>query len=168
MAQITGVSNSVFDKILPTYGNPGNDLPVWNEGQKMFISSEYESKSGNRYYKGIRFCENLAIVEIYGTYHTWTYINSVEIYTFAGKKTKLVGKKDFDKQFYNTEFIRTQTEEMLRDYMNGQLKLQGIQYPAVRLEEQAKDIVERSYKSFLDDDYSTRIQMMLPIIKDNK
>ena len=75
MAQIANISNSLFDSILPTFGNTGNNLPVWNEGQKMFISSEYESAAGNRYYKGIRFCEQLAIVETVGLYHTWTYID---------------------------------------------------------------------------------------------
>lgn len=164
MAQIANISNSLFDQMLPAFGTPGNNLPVWNEGQKMFISSEYESSAGNRYYKGLRFCEQLAIVETWGTYHTWTYINSVEIYTFDGNKPKLVGKKTFDKVFYNTDFIKAQTEQMVQEYMKGQLKIQNVNLPAVRIAEQAKSIVDRSYKSFLDADYTPRVQMMLPVL----
>lgn len=164
MAQIANISNSLFDQMLPAFGTPGNNLPVWNEGQKMFISSEYESSAGNRYYKGLRFCEQLAIVETWGTYHTWTYINSVEIYTFDGNKPKLVGKKTFDKVFYNTDFIKAQTEQMVQEYMKGQIKIQKVNLPAVRIAEQAKLIVDRSYKSFLDADYTPRVQMMLPVL----
>lgn len=164
MAQIANISNSLFDQMLPAFGTPGNNLPVWNEGQKMFISSEYESSAGNRYYKGLRFCEQLAIVETWGTYHTWTYINSVEIYTFDGNKPKFVGKKTFDKVFYNTDFIKAQTEQMVQEYMKGQIKIQKVNLPAVRIAEQAKIIVDRSYKSFLDADYTPRVQMMLPVL----
>ena len=100
MAQITNITNSLFDSILPAFGNKGNNLPVWNEGQKMFISSEYESAAGNRYYKGLRFCEQLAIVEQVGLYHTWTYIDGIEIYAFDGNKPRLIGKRQFDKQLH--------------------------------------------------------------------
>ena len=55
MATIKNITNNVFDSILPVYGNQRANLPIWNESQKMFITSEYESASGNRYYKGIRF-----------------------------------------------------------------------------------------------------------------
>ncbi len=164
MAQIQNISNSLFDSILPTFGNTGNNLPIWNEGQKMFISSEYESAAGNRYYKGLRFCEQLAIVETVGLYHTWTYIDGIEIYAFDGKKPKLVGKRQYDKKFYNSEEIKVEVEKMVLNYMQGQLKLQNVNLPALRIEEQAKSVVERSYKSFLDEDYGTRMQDMIPLL----
>lgn len=164
MAQISNISNSLFDSILPTFGNSGNNLPVWNEGQKMFISSEYESAAGNRYYKGLRFCEQLAIVETVGLYHTWTYIDGIEIYAFDGCKPKLVGKRQFDKQFYNEDFIKGQITQMVQDYMQGQLKLQSIDVPAVRLENQAKIIVGKSYTSFLTEEFDARMTDMIPLL----
>ncbi len=164
MAQIANISNSLFDSILPTFGNPGNNLPVWNEGQKMFISSEYESTAGNRYYKGLRFCEQLVIIETVGLYHTWTYIDGIEIYAFDGKKPKLVGKRQFDKEFYNTDFIKEQTEQMVSEYLRGQIKMQNANVPALRIEQEAKSVVERSYMSFLSDDFGHKMQDMLPLL----
>ncbi len=164
MAHISNVSNSLFDSVLPTFGNPGTKLPVWDEGQKMFISSEYESAAGNRYYKGLRFCEQLAIVETVGLYHTWTYIDGIEIYTFDGRKPKLVGKRQFDKQFYNEEFIKEQTTQMVQDYMQGQFKLKNVSVPALRIEEQAKFVVNRSYTSFLSDEFDIRMKDMVPLL----
>lgn len=164
MAQISNISNSLFDSILPTFGNTGNNLPVWNEGQKMFISSEYESAAGNRYYRGIRFCEQIAIVETVGLYHTWTYIDGIEIYRFEGRKPKLIGKKQFEKVFYNTDFIKEQTEQMVKEYLQGQIKLQGSFVPALSIENEAKSVVERSYMSFLSDDFGVNMKEMIPLL----
>lgn len=47
------INKDLFDKILPTFGNPRVHVPVWDEGQKMFLCEEYESGNGHRYYKGV-------------------------------------------------------------------------------------------------------------------
>lgn len=164
MAQIANISNPLFDSMLPAFGNQGNNLPVWNEGQKMFISSEYESAAGNRYYKGLRFCEQLAVVETVGLYHTWTYIDGIEIYSFDGKRPKLVGKRQYEKEFYKTDFIKEQTQQMLMEYFRGQIKMQSANVPALQIEEKAKSVVERTYVSFLSDGFGRRMQDMIPLL----
>ena len=38
MASLTkAINKDLFDKILPTFGNPRVHVPVWDEGQKKFI-----------------------------------------------------------------------------------------------------------------------------------
>ena len=54
MANISINTTSFIDGILPVYGNPRCNIPVWNEGEKMFISDEYQSDKGNWYYKGLQ------------------------------------------------------------------------------------------------------------------
>lgn len=164
MATISTISNTVFDSILPICGQPANGVPVWNEGQKMFIAEEYESAAGNRYYKGIRFCENLAIVETVGNYHTWTYIDGVEIYAFDGKERRLVGKRQYDKRFYDPCFIKTETKQMIEEFILSQTKLTGMNPDKMQVKDYAESLVERSYVSLLEDDYLPRIQQMLPIM----
>ncbi|RGX96231.1 hypothetical protein DXA63_05940 [Segatella copri] len=46
MANISINTTSFIDGILPVYGNPRCNIPVWNEGEKMFISDEYQSAKG--------------------------------------------------------------------------------------------------------------------------
>ena len=83
MASLTkAINKDLFDKILPTFGSPRVHVPVWDEGQKMFLCEEYESGNGHRYYKGVRFCDRIVIVEKVGLYHTWTYIDGIEVYAF--------------------------------------------------------------------------------------
>ena len=60
MATLTkAINKSLFDSILPTYGTPRVNIPTWDDSQKMFICSQYESANGHRYYLGIRFCDRI-------------------------------------------------------------------------------------------------------------
>lgn len=166
MATLTNAINKeFFDSILPTYGNPRVQVPAWDEGQKMFICDEYESSSGHRYYKGVRFCDRIAIVEKVGLYHTWTYIDGIEIYAFNGKRMELVQKRDYEKAFRSEEFVRRESVAMIGDYFRGVLKVQRCNVSDEQLENEAKSIVDSCYKSFLDCDYNARLTQILPQLK---
>ena len=154
MASLTkAINKDLFDSILPTFGNQRVHIPVWDEGQKMFLCEEYESASGNRYYKGVRFCDRIVVVEKVGLYHNWTYIDGIEVYAFNGTRLELVQKRDYDKVHRNEEFIRKELETMVRCM------------PQEELEEKAKSIIDGCYKSFLDSDYNTRLTQILPQIE---
>ena len=140
------INKDLFDKILPTFGNPRVHVPVWDEGQKMFLCEEYESGNGHRYYKGVRFCDRIVI----------------EVYAFNGTRLELVQKRDYDKTFRNEEFIRQESETMVCNYFEGVLKAQRSAMPKEQLEAQAKSIIEGCYKSFLDNDFNTRLTQILP------
>lgn len=163
MASLTKAFNKdLFDQILPTFGNPRVSAPVWDEGQKMFICDEYESASGHRYYRGVRFCDRIVIVEKVGLYHSWTYIDSIELYAFNGTRLELVQKRDYEKEFRSEAFVRKEAESMVQDYFEGALKVQKCTIPQKQIEEQAKSIVDGSYKSFLDKDFNTRLTQIIP------
>lgn len=166
MASLTkAINKNLFDKILPTFGNPRVQIPVWDEGQKMFLCGDYESASGHRYYMGVRFCDRIVIVEKVGLYHNWTYIDSIEVYAFNGTKLVLVQKRDYEKTFRSEEFIRQESVTMVRDFIEGVVKTQGSSMAKDEIEIQAKSIVEDCYKSFLDSDFNTRLTRILPQIE---
>ncbi len=166
MASLTKAINKDFiDQILPTYGNPRTNLPIWDQGQKMFLCEEYESESGHRYYTGIRFCDRVVIVERVGIYHNWTYIDGIELYAFNGNNMQLIQKCEYDKEFRNEEFIRKESEEMIRNYIGGMLKGGKTSMPKEQIDEYAKQLVEKCYKSFLDQDFSTRLTVIIPQIE---
>ena len=165
MATFNHITNNVFDSILPTFGNPRANLPVWNESQKMFITSEYESQSGNRYYKGIRFSNRLVIIEKVGLYHTWTYIDEVEVYAFDGKKPVLIGNTKFEKEFYNRQLIQDECASILSNYMKGQMKLMNTAVMEDNTNSVAKEWIEGSYRSFLYDDTPLSLENMTPLLE---
>jgi len=156
------INKSLFDSILPSFGNPRVHFPVWDDSQKMFICDEYESGSGHRYYRGIRFCDRIVILEKVGLYHSWTYIDSIELYAFNGQKMELIQKRDYDKVFRNEAFIRQESEQMVKDYLTGVMKTQRICAPVEQIAAHASELINGCYKSFLDPDFNTRLTQILP------
>lgn len=163
MATTSNITNPVFDSILPVYGNPRKNTPVWNEDDKMFIYDEYESACGNRYYKGLRFTNRIAIVENIGLHHTWRYIDSIEVYTYNNNSKSLIGSVKYEKTFYNRDTIRLAVESILKQYIQGQLKMQNLQMSNDVIEQEAKKYVEESYISFLSDDFGRKMTNLLPM-----
>ena len=163
MATLTkSINKNLFDSILPTYGTPRVNIPTWDDSQKMFICSQYESGNGHRYYLGIRFCDRIVIVEKVGLYHSWTYIDGIELYAFNGQKMDLIQKRDYDKVFRNEEFIRQESEQMVKDFLTGVMKTQRICAPVEQIAAQASELINGCYKSFLDPDFNTRLTQILP------
>ena len=163
MATLTkAINKNLFDSILPTFGSPRVQMPVWDDSQKMFIFDEYESGSGNHYYRGIRFCDRIVIMEKVGMYHSWTYIDGIELYAFNGQKMELIQKRDYDKVFRSEDFIRQESEQMVKDYLTGVMKTQRVCIPAEEIASQAVALISGCYKSFLDPDFNTRLTQIIP------
>jgi len=156
------LTKDLFDNLLPTFGNPRTAVPIWDEGQKMFLLGNYESEKGNMYYEGIRFCDKIVIKEKVGLCHTWTYIDSLEIYAFNGTKLELVQKKDYDKTFRSEDFIRSEAEQMICDFIAGAMKAQGEKIEPEQIREYAHSIVDGSFKSFLSSDFNKHLTRILP------
>lgn len=166
MAILTKTTNeNPFDNILPAYGNARVRIPVWDNGQRMFICDEHDSSSGHRYYRGVRFCDRIVIVEKVGLFHNWTYIDGIELYAFNGHRLELIQKRDYDKVFRSEEFIRRESCQMVADFLSGVMKMQRSCVSAEQIEAHARELIDRCYKSFLDPDYNTRLIQILPSIE---
>lgn len=165
MANISINAKSFIDGILPVYGNPRCNLPVWNEEEKMFISDEYQSGKGNWYYKGLRFSDRLAIVEKVGLFHNWKYIDEIEVYTFNQKSRTLIGSHKFEKTFYDRDLIQDKVKEMVSDYIASQMKLQDLPVRRDSIANDVNTIVGDTYVSLLSDDYNINLQRLLPVFQ---
>ncbi len=156
------LTKDLLDSIAPTYGPPRKRVPIWDEAQQMFLLGNYESEKGNYYYEGIRFCNKIVIKEKVGLCHTWTYIDSLEIYAFNGTNLELVQKRDYEKTFRSKEFIRKESEQLICDFIRGCIKSQGIPIEEEVIRTEASAIVEGSFKSFLDPDFNKHLTRILP------
>lgn len=159
------LTNDLFNNLLPSFGDTRKAVPVWDENQKMFLVGNYESASGHYYYEGIRFCDRIVIKEKVGLYHTWTYIDSIEVYAFNGTRLELVQKCDYDRTFRNEEFVRSEVERMVCDFIKGCLKAQGQSADNEQIHSEAKKIVDGSFTSFLSPDFNRTLTRILPQLK---
>lgn len=159
------LNNDLFNNLLPSFGNTRKAVPIWDESQKMFLLGNYESANGHYYYEGIRFCDRIVIKEKVGLYHTWTYIDSIEVYAFNGSRLELVQKCDYDKTFRKEEFVRSEAERMICDFIKGCLKVQGQSAENEQILSEAKKIVDGSFTSFLSPDFNKKLTLILPQLK---
>lgn len=165
MAKIEAISNGFLDSILPTFGNQRANTPVWNESMKMFIINEYESAAGNRYYSGVRISDRMVVVEHVGMYHSFTYIDGIDIFMFDGEELKLIVQEKYDKQFYNVDFIRDRSQMALHNYARSQAAMIGTTVPDDVLEQEVNMIIANSYQSLLEDDKMCKLQRLQPIMQ---
>ncbi|MCQ2287626.1 MAG: hypothetical protein MJZ74_00825 [Muribaculaceae bacterium] len=163
MATNNQLGNSFINKILPTFGQKRVDIPIWNESQHMFITDQYTSAAGNTYYLGVRISDQFVTILHIGLYHSWTYINEVEVYCFDGDQKKLIGKTKLD-VFYDEDLVRDTTEKLLKDYMSSQMKLQGVAYNDTQLNDEAKKLVDRSYLSMFDSNTTIKLEAVRPLL----
>lgn len=165
MAKVASISNGFFDSILPTFGAQRSNTPVWNESLKMFIADEYESANGNRYYNGIRISNRIVIVEHVGMYHSFTYLDGMDIYMFDGEERRLIAQEKYDRQFYNVEFIRERSKQILRNYALSQAAMTGTAITDELIDAEVNAIVNNSYQSLLDDDKLQKLHAIVPILQ---
>lgn len=111
------MTSSLLDSLLPVYGNPREDIPVWDAEQKMYICDEYTSANGNRYYRGVRLSDNIAVLERIGQWHNWTYLSGLELYVLEEGKPRLVQKREYSKTIRNSDFVRSESQAMLEAYL---------------------------------------------------
>ena len=131
----------------------------------MFISDEYQSAKGNWYYKGLRFSGRLAIVEKVGLFHSFKYIDEIEVYTFNEKSRTLIGSHKFEKTFYDKDLIQNKAKEMVSDYITSQMKLQNLPVRRDSIVSEVDKIVGATYVSLLSDDYNINLQNLLPVLQ---
>lgn len=140
-------SNSFIDRILPQFGNPRENIPVYSDSQKMFVSSHYTSDAGNMYFKGLRFTDRIVMVEKVGLYKNFTYIDSVEVYAFDNMEKVLVGKVDYDKVFYNVERIKEDTESIIKNYLKNSAQMANAMLDDSVATKHAKELMETMYEN---------------------
>lgn len=144
------LSNSFLNKVLPTYGNQRENIPIYDSTQKMFLSNTYTSESGNMYYKGLRFSERLVMIERIGLYKNWTYIDEIEIYAFDGPHMTMIAKKKFDKLFYNPETIKNEVINLTFDFLKSQMLLSGGTGTEESLKALTIEIIEDTYQNSIE------------------
>lgn len=169
--KLKDITGNPLDKLLPKYGQPASrDLLIWDEGQQMFITDQYISQAGHTYYLGVRVSENLVTVLHFGLYHSWTYINDVDVYAFNGKEKTLIGRQSLD-TFYKDELVRETVEGIVKSYLKSQTVLQGLCGATMdeQIEQKAKDAVIGTYRSLLNDPIvQKRLADIRPIVLQEK
>ena len=112
-----------------------NNLPAlsgesltYNPVRNVFLSMGYTSAAGNMYYKAVRVSNRLAVYYDLGQGYAHTFLNGIKLFCWDGQKARLIAQKywgGYDYRIFTEQFAKEQSIQMLKDYLAGQLKIQG-------------------------------------------
>ena len=101
---------------------------TYNATKNVFLTQGYTSAAGNMYYRTIRISDRLAIYYDLGQGYKYTFLNGIKLFCWDGQKAKIVAQKCWsgcDWRVFNEQFAKEQCILMLKDYLAGQLRIQG-------------------------------------------
>ena len=116
---------TIVAKSLPALS--GESL-TYNAAKNVFLTLGYTSAANNMYYRAIRFSEKLVVFYHIGQGYARTFLNGITLYCWDGPKAKIIGQKFWggsDWRDFSEFFAKEQSILMLKDFLTGQMKLQG-------------------------------------------
>ena len=116
---------TIVAKSLPALS--GESL-TYNAARNVYLTLGYTSAAGNTYYKAIRVSKNLAVFYHIGEGYARTFLNGIKLFCWDGQKAQLIAQKYWggsDWRDFSEYFAKEQSIMMLKDFLAGQLKLQG-------------------------------------------
>jgi len=100
---------------------------TYNAAKNVFLTMGYTSAAGNMYYKAIRLSNRLMVYYDLGQGYIHTFLNGIKLYCFDGQKANLIAQKywgGYDYRIFNEQFAKEQSTLMLKNFLEGQLKIQ--------------------------------------------
>lgn len=140
---------AIVTKALPALSG---EQVIYNVAKNVFLSQGYTSAAGNMYYKVIRLSNRLVVYYDLGQGYLHTFLNGIKLFCFDGQKTNLIAQKSWggcDYRIFNEQFAKEQSIQMLKGFLEGQLKLQGAQVSDQELASFARGIVEETQRKQL-------------------
>jgi len=125
---------------------------TYNAAKNVFLSQGYTSAAGNMYYKAVRLSNRLMVYYDLGQGYAYTFLNGIKLYCFDGQKANLIAQKCWggcDYRIFNEHFAKEQSILMLRGFLEGQLRLQGLHVSDQELTNFARGMIEETQRKQL-------------------
>ena len=121
---------------------------TYNAAKNVYLTLGYTSAAGNTYYKAIRVSDRLAVYYDIGEGYAYTFLNGIKLFCWDSQKARLIAQKSwggYDYRIFNEQFAKEQSVLMLKDYLAGQLKIQGAYVSEQEIESFARDMIEATH-----------------------
>ena len=140
---------TIAAKALPALS--GESL-TYNAAKNVYLTLGYTSAAGNMYYKAIRLSNRLVVYYDIGQGYARTFLNGITLFCWDGTKARIIGQKfwgGYDWRDFSEYFAKEQSILMLKDFLRGQLKLQGAHVSDQELASFARCMVEETQRKQL-------------------
>ena len=136
----------IATKALPALS--GESL-TYNAAKNVFLTMGYTSAAGNTYYKAIRLSKRLAVYYHIGEGYAYTFLNGITLFCWDGQKAKIIAQKFWGGSNwvqFSEYFAKEQSILMLKEFLEGQLKLQRAYVSDQELTSFARSMVEETQR----------------------
>lgn len=142
--------STVIAKSLPSLSN---SALTYNAGKNLYLTTGYTSLAGNTSFRAIRFSNKLAVYYDVCIGYARTFLNGITLYCWDGQNARIIARKlwggcnnwvDFSEQF-----AKEQSIIMLKEFLEGQAKMQGYNIPQQQLLENASLIINEVHQKCL-------------------
>ena len=140
---------TIATKALPALSG---EQVTYNAAKNVFLSQGYTSAAGNMYYKAIRLSNRLVVYYDLGQGYLHTFLNGIKLFAFDGQKANLIAQKywgGYDYHIFNEQFAKEQSILMLKNYLDGQLKIQGAHVSEQETYTFARNMIEETQRKQL-------------------
>ena len=124
------MNNTLSTLINQTLPVSSNSSLTYNASKNMYLTSGYTSGMGHTYFQGIQLSDRVAVVYNIGRGGYGSnplFLNEVTVYCFDGQDKKIIGKwSPEDWAFYSDHLAHTVAEHLLYNYLQSQMKMQGV------------------------------------------
>jgi hypothetical protein len=135
------------DKSIPAVFK--NAQLTFDAGKNIFLTDGYTSQAGNTYFQGIRFSDRIVITQQVGIGYFYTFLNGIRIFGFNGKEATLIAEKSYHCCIYRESYVQTESENLIRDFLQSQSVLSGSIVENNVLDSFSKNIVADTMKNQL-------------------
>lgn len=111
---------------------------TYNADKNILLTEGYTSAAGNTYFQGIRLSDRIIINYSFGQGYYYLFLNGIQIYGYNGTEKRLIASRSYFCQCFGENFAKRECIEMLREYMQGQMKLLGA---SVDMKQDRKSVV---------------------------
>ena len=125
---------------------------TYNAARNIFLTQGYTSAAGNMYYKAIRISNRLGVYYDLGQGYAHTFLNGIKLFCFDGQKSNFIAQKCWngdDWKVFSEQFAKEQSILMLKNFLEGQLKIQGSHVSEQEIFSYARNMIEETQRKQL-------------------
>lgn len=131
--------SSVVETALPALSG---SAVTYNADKNIYLSDGYTSVAGNTYFQGLRFSDRIIINYDFGQGYAFLFLNGIRIYGYNGKDKRLIASRTYYSQCFGENFAKRECEQMIVEYMEGQVKLMNASVDQRQLEDFSAALVQ--------------------------
>lgn len=117
---------------------------TYNADKNIYLSTGYTSAAGNTYFQGLRLSDRIIINYDFGQGYAYLFLNGIRIYGYNGKDKRLIASRSYYCQSFWEDFAKRECEQMIVEYMTGQMKVMNVSVDKHQLEDFSTTLVQET------------------------